>query len=177
MELTLKWLDMSGHEGPSRLAFAEHPVEIDRTLSFKRLATAKACAHWLALKGTRAMPSRSDVAPAALRDVLPKIALVDVPTGGASDYVIRLAGDAIQRVYGAISGRPLKDVMPAETTRRWSATFDEVIRMAVPLRFAGRVAFEGKSWLQYEAFLAPLGEGDRIVMLFGAIETWAAAQP
>lgn len=152
------------------------PLTIDLTVALTRPATIKAYQYWLSLKGGRAMPTRADITPAALREVLPQIALVDVPRPGepSTAYVTRLAGDAIQRVFGPITGRPLNEIVAPELLPRWIRSFEAARNAAAPVRVASRVSFQKKTWLQAEVLFAPLGEGGDITTLFAAIDIWPA---
>jgi hypothetical protein len=150
------------------------PFVIDRNLRFTRPTAAKALEYWRSVKGDRAMPSRADISPAALRSILPQIALVDVPAAGdpPTAYVVRLAGDAIVQVYGTLTGKPLDQILPPDILARWVACFDTVRTGAEPVGVTSRVSFQNKTWLQAEVFIAPLGQDDRVCMLFGTVDVW-----
>jgi hypothetical protein len=167
---------MKPEDGGKRPDSPLPPFVIDRSLSFTRPATIKALEYWRSRKGDRVMPSRADISPAALRGVLPQIALVDVPGAGdpPTAYVIRLAGDAIIQVYGPLTGKPIDQILPPAILERWIACFDAARTGAAPIRVASRVAYQGKSWLQGEVLLAPLGQDDRVTMLFAAMDIWPA---
>lgn len=154
------------------------PFVIDRNPHFTRPATAKALEYWRSVKGDRVMPSRADISPAALRGVLPQIALVDVPGAGdpPTSYVVRLAGDAIIQVYGSLTGKPLDQILPSDILSRWVACFDAARTAAVPIGVTSRVSFQNKTWLQAEVLLAPLGQEDRVCMLFAAVDIWPAEE-
>lgn len=154
------------------------PFVIDRDPKFTRPTAIKALEYWRARKGDRIMPSRADISPAALRGVLPQIALVDVPGAGdpPTGYVVRLAGDAIIQVYGSLTGKPLDQLLPADILMRWVACFDAARTAAAPIGVTSRVAFQNKTWLQAEVLLAPLGQDDRVCMLFAAVDIWPVAE-
>jgi hypothetical protein len=154
------------------------PFVIDKSLAFTRSATIKALEYWRSRKGDRAMPSRADISPAALRNVLPQIGLVDVPAAGdaPTHYVVRLAGDAITQVFGPLNGKAIDAHLPPEILERWVACFEAVRISAAPARITSRVVYQNKTWLQAEVLLAPLGQDDRVVMLFGAVDVWPADQ-
>lgn len=124
------------------------------------------------------MPSRADISPSALRSVLPQIALVDVPSAHdrPSAYVVRLAGEAIQQVFGPLTGRPIDEFLPQEVLERWIACFEATRTSAAPIRVTTpQVRYQGKTWLQSEVLLAPLGQDGKIFMLLAAVDTWPAA--
>ena len=151
---------------------------IDKSAAFTRPVTVKALDYWRSRKGNRAMPSRADISPAALRSLLPQIALVDVPGVGdrPSAYVVRLAGDAIHQVFGPLTGRPVDEFLPKDELERWIACFEAARTSAAPIRVTTpQVTYQGKTWLQSEVLLAPLGQDDRVLMLLAAVDTWPAS--
>jgi hypothetical protein len=152
---------------------------IDRSATFTRPATAKALEYWRSRKGDRAMPSRGDISPSALRGVLPQIALVDVPGPGdrSTAYTVRLAGEAVLQVFGPLTGKSIDEFLPPEILERWMACFEAARTSAAPVRAASRVAYQNKTWLQSEVLLAPLGQDGHVFMLFAAVETWPADEP
>src|ERR1700744_2260073 len=109
---------------------------IDESAAFTRPATIKALAYWRSQKGDRAMPSRSDISPSALRSVLPQIALVEIPAKGdrPAAYIIRLAGDAIHQVFGPLTGKPIDEFLPPDALSRWIACFAAVRTALAPVR-------------------------------------------
>jgi hypothetical protein len=167
---------MSSDDGAKRTGFELPPFVIDRSATFTRPATIQALEYWRSVKGDRAMPARADISPAALRGVLPQIGLVDLP--GPDDrptaYVIRLAGDAITRVFGTLTGKPIDQILPPHILERWIACFDAARADAAPVRAASRIAFQNKTWLQAEVLLAPLGQAGQVSMLFAAVDVWLA---
>jgi hypothetical protein len=42
--------------------------------------------------------------------------------------------------------------------------------------FAPQIAYQGKTWLQAEAFFAPLGQDGQVFMLLAAIDVWPRDQ-
>ena len=156
-----------------------HPFVIDTSAAFTRPTTIRALEYWRSRKGDRVMPSRADISPAALRSVLPQIALVDVPAAGdrPTAYVVRLAGDAIHQTFGPLTGKPVDEILPPEILERWIACFDAARTALAPVRVvAPQIAYQGKTWLQAEAFFAPLGQDGRVLMLLAAVDVWPRDQ-
>jgi len=137
------------------------PITIDPTVALTRPMTIKAYDYWQSARAGRAMPARKDIAPQAMRAFVGHVALVELR-----------AGARIEDAFGAITGRALPEFMPPRIEARWRMVMDKVIASAAPLRAASRVSFGGKTWLQAEVVLAPLGDGGTVSMLFGAIELW-----
>jgi hypothetical protein len=60
---------------------------------------------------------------------------------------------------------------------RWVSCFEAVKTSVAPIRVTTpQVSYQGKTWLQSEVLLAPLGQGGQILMLLAAVDTWPAAQ-
>ena len=167
---------MSSHAGP--LAHDNlPPVTIDRTLAATPRPVIKARDYWLALRGEREMPAREEILPRDMRDFLAHVGLVEAMQlpDGSEDYAMRLMGGRIEEVFGAISKKPICEVLPPAIAARWRAVFDEVRNHRQPLVLTGRVAHENLRHLKYELFAAPLGEGanDDVPMIFGVLDLWA----
>jgi hypothetical protein len=155
------------------------PIIHDPTLSFAHPALVKAFAYWNSRRRDRAMPRRADITPQGMRSFLPHVALVEVKTrpGNGPDYFVRLAGAAIEEVFGKRTGRPLTEDVPPELAVRWRAQFDAVVNSQKPLRATGRIAFENKTWLEAEILCAPLSEdGTQVGMVLLAFAA-AVAKP
>jgi hypothetical protein len=163
-------------DNATRAASQAPPYVIDKSAACTRPATIKALEYWRSRKGDKTMPSRADIAPSALRGVLPQIALVDLP--GKEEcptaYKVRLAGDAILQVFGPLTGKPVDEILPPETLARWIACFDAARMALAPVRVTSRVVYQNKTWLQAEVLLAPLGQDDQVVMLLAAVDVWPA---
>jgi hypothetical protein len=72
-------------------------------------AVRRARAHWQAMRGARALPSRADLDPADIRDLLPVTQLLDVIEGGA-DFRYRLIGTQVDALNGGFyTGRRLSE--------------------------------------------------------------------
>ena len=136
------------------------PIIHDATLSFVHPALVKAFAYWNSSRRERAMPGRADITPQGMRSFLPHVALVEVKPrpGNGPDYFVRLAGTAIEEVFGKRTGRPLTQDVPPELAVRWRAQFDAAVNSQKPLRATGRIAYENKTWLEAEILCAPLSE-------------------
>jgi len=153
------------------------PVTIDRSLALTRPATIKARDYWMGLRGTRAMPMRTEIAPRGMRDFLAYVGLVEVlpRAEGGFDYAIRLAGDKIMQLYGQIARRPITEFLEPRIAARWVRVWDEVRSQAAPLAVSGRIAHGGMHYLKYELFTAPLGQDAAVTHVFGVLDVWPVA--
>jgi hypothetical protein len=150
-------------------------IQIDRDLRFIHPAIQQAHAYWQTLRGDQSMPSRDAIDPVEMREFLPYVGLVEAAagSGGRMNYAIRLAGSHVEEVLTQISGRSLSQFLEPDIEERWRYVFDLALAEAAPVRLAGRVAFQRRTWLDSETLLAPLADRQHgTTMLFGAFAAW-----
>ena len=153
------------------------PIGLDASLAFEHPKTVAALAYWRSKLDGRRMPSRADVDPRQMRGFMPNIALVELrhAPDGSRDYFIRLAGTAIDQVFGPLAGHLIGEFLPPEIELRWRRMLDAARDAGAPIRTIGRVAFQAKHWLECETLIAPLGfDGRMVSMFFVAVATWEA---
>ncbi|HEX3675602.1 MAG TPA: PAS domain-containing protein [Rhizomicrobium sp.] len=152
------------------------PIVIDRTVALTREMTAKAYAYWKSVRGARAMPARKDMTLPGMREFLRHIAFVELRpmADGRTAFFVRLAGDKIENVFGSITGKTLNEFLPTALEARWRLVFEAALEARAPVRIASRVVFGGKEYLASEVLMAPLGDGERVTMLFAALDVWPA---
>ena len=153
------------------------PIAIDESLAFLHPATVQALAYWKSKLDGRLMPSRADIEPRQMRSFMPHIALIDLRNApdGSQDYFIRLAGTAIEQVFGRLTMRSISEFLPPEIEARWRGMLDAARDAVAPIRAVGRVAYQRKNWLECEVLIAPLSaDGETVSMLFVAVATWEA---
>lgn len=150
------------------------PNTFDATLSFAREPNILACGYWKSCCDGRAMPSRADLNPVAMKKFTPHIGLVEVrPQHNGITYFIRRAGMRWEEVYGAMTGKFITDFLPPHVVASWHEIFGEVLATKAPTRLISRVDFKNKRWLAVEQLIAPLGEQDDITMLFVSFVAWS----
>lgn len=155
------------------------PVVADSPSAFQHELTRSAFVYWSSLLDGRTMPSRADLSPSVMRKFLPSMGLAEPRTKacGGSDYFIRLEGTRLEQVYGPMTGKLLSEILEPAVEVRWRSAFDAAIASARPVRTFGRMAFQQKSWLEVESFIAPLGNDGRTVsMLMTVVATWEASK-
>ncbi|MGD0141776.1 MAG: PAS domain-containing protein [Rhizomicrobium sp.] len=153
------------------------PIAIDDSLSFSYPATRQALAYWKSLLDGRPMPSRADLEPRAMLGFMAHVCLIELRQApdGTRDYFVRLAGTAVEQLFGSLTGQSISEFLPAEIEARWRRLLDMAVDAAQPIRALGRVAFQRKLWLECETLIAPLGaDGKTISMLFVAMATGEA---
>jgi hypothetical protein len=127
--------------------------------------------YWLAKRGARSMPSRSDISPAQLKSQLPHILLADVIDGGA-DFRYRLVGTELGRFfYSEPSGKLMSEALVPfgeATIEATLASYRGVLARRAPVRITGAGAWLGQEPKLFDAYLAPLSDDDvTINMILG----------
>lgn len=136
------------------------PLVLDHEVALVHPMVIKVYEYWRACRGPRLMPERKDIAPKGMRSFLPHAGLIEARhIGQRFEYVTRLAGTAIEEVMGPITGKAFSDYLEPEVEARWRVTYDDVRQTRGPLSATGRMAFQGRHWLQIETFIGPLADG------------------
>jgi hypothetical protein len=157
---------------------AVSPYALDWALAFEQQANALACEYWQARRNGRLMPARADLDPVAMRKFSAHVGLIELRgPGNETDYFIRRSGSRLDEVYGPITGRSLRDFLPPRLLAVWHEMIGAVCRQLAPARIATRADFEGKTWLNVEMLLAPLGEDGKVNMIFLCFVAWPKETP
>ena len=116
-------------------AGAGEPFQLHDDLSFQRPVNAKALAYWRARAAGRAMPARADIDPVDMRGFIANVGLVDVLADGREtpEFRVRLAGTAVEEVFGPVTGKTLSELPPYFATR-WTDLFTTVAGHGAALR-------------------------------------------
>jgi len=151
-----------------RRAVSLPPIALDAELDFAHPELNEGLAYWRKKAAGRAMPCLSDIQPEEIPRLLPYLSLFEIRrSGGVSELFPRLAAPKMEEVFGPIHRRPLHTVLAPEILQRWEGATRTMIDMGVPLRGAGEVLHEGKSFIAAELLLAPLSlTGDEIGLIF-----------
>lgn len=144
------------------------PIALETRLDFEMTGVREGCAYWQAKAAGREMPLHADIRPEEIPRLLPYICLFDIRReGGGLDIFPRLAGAKFEEVFGPVHNRPLDTVLAPEIVERWNGAAKRVIDLRQPLRGAGEVLHEEKTFMRFELVLAPLSKtGGDLDMIF-----------
>ena len=135
-------------------------------------------AYWRSLCRDRLMPSRRDIDPAAIKDLLPNVFLVEV-LHGPPEFRFRLAGTQIRYEMGEeITGKTLDEI---DQDGRAGAIFEEyraAVDRGAPVLFREEYTRHDGKFVHYARLLCPLSDDGRAVsMLFGVLVATPLVRP
>jgi hypothetical protein len=153
---------------------AASPVTFDWELKFEKQANVLACEYWQSRCNGRPMPKRADLDPVAMKKFSPHVGLIELRPGpgGETGYFVRRSGSRLDEIYGPITGRSMGDFLPPPLMAAWRGMLEASCRKPAPVRIVTRVDFEGRTWLNVEMLLAPLGEDGKVNMIFLTFVAW-----
>lgn len=124
-----------------------------------RSAIVRVYDHWRSKMQGRLMPSRQDIVPSELRDVLPILQIYNVADQGNA-YSVRLLGTKIATAMGEdTTGQSFDGSSTAPLVTRMLAVIQRVVRLRRPLiASAERTAIEKMSFAPIESIFLPLSE-------------------
>jgi hypothetical protein len=137
------------------------PVYHDWSLTFEQATPREALSYWNECRGTRSMPRKADISVRGMKRFIANVSLVDVQANddGTLDYFVRLTGERVRELYGAIAHHKLSEFLPPDMEQRWRTALDLVRTAGRPLRVHGRMSYADHVWLYQETLLAPLSSG------------------
>jgi len=127
--------------------------------------------YWCSRCRGGAIPSRRDIDPLDIPDLLPNLFLLDV-IGDAEDFVFRLAGSLVEDAFSMpLRGRSIIEIQRAAGTPIPVAQHIEVARGGGPRYREGSVLVAGRDHWRTHRLLLPLSSDGRIVdvLIGGAI--------
>ncbi len=131
---------------------------------------AKLYRYWDRKRGTRAMPSRRDILPEEIPDLLGNLFMVDVVREEAQTrYRYRLVGTALTAIMDQELTGKFIDQMPFLYRKFALPAYREVQRVGRPT-YKETNAFEGWLVIRYKRLLLPLStDGEHIDIVLGGI--------
>ena len=115
---------------------------------------------WKRWCGARRMPTRADIAPDQLRDLLPFVAIF-AAAPDAADCRYELAGTMIETVQGrSLKGLTIRDTVgpgaPYAVTGI-ASIYAQVIASALPSFSRGSMSYQDRGYIEFDRLLLPLG--------------------
>ncbi len=121
--------------------------------------------YWLDMKGEREMPSRADLNPADITNLLPYIMLVDVEQQPRR-YRYRLVGTETVKAMGYdVTGQYLDELPLVE--KHVKIRSDWLVKEKSPYMFFDKLKWSNRSLLDYQTIALPLSaNGEDVTMFF-----------
>lgn len=128
-------------------------------------------AYWQTLGRDGRIPSRRDIDPVEIPDLLPNIFLLDV-VGDAEDFVFRLAGTLVEDAFSMpLRGKSITEIQRLAGTDVPVAHHIEVARGGGPRYREGKMRVAGREHWKIQRLLLPLASDGRAVdvLMGGAV--------
>jgi len=124
--------------------------------------------YWRSLRHNGGYPSRRDIDPLEIPDLLPNVFLLDV-IGDAQDFVFRLAGSLVEDAFSMpLKGKSIAEIQRAAGTPIPVAQHVEVARGGGPRYREGTMLVAGREHWKTQRLLLPLAsDGHTIDVLMG----------
>ena len=120
--------------------------------------------YWLSKRGERRAPSREDIAPEDIPDILPWVFLMET-VGERLRY--RLVGDGFRQIYGAkLIGAFVDEVDLDHITAAYIGEYAIVARDITPVVRQWKFRKNSGRYLDYERLILPLSRDDKTVDMF-----------
>jgi hypothetical protein len=134
----------------------------DPTLSFNDPQYHKLLSLWRNKTGNRSMPTRSDISPRDLKDMLRNIVLFQRDENEPSRFTWRIIGTGLTEVLGHHTGKTFEESVLPEYLSRWVECGNLILDGGQPLRFLGRVHIDGREYLDAEHLYVPLANDNDV---------------
>ncbi|PHZ85037.1 PAS domain-containing protein [Paremcibacter congregatus] len=116
--------------------------------------------YWCAKKGDRVMPSRSDIRPAEIVDLLPKVGLIDVEHAPRR-YRLRLLGTEVVLALGQeMTGKYLDEISPSGSGM---ARLNKLVEHKAGYYVTSQLDWMNRGFQKYQAVFLPLGDEKGVV--------------
>jgi hypothetical protein len=121
-------------------------------------------AYWNGKKGDRRVPSRADIAPEEITDILPWVLLME-RVGERIRY--RLVGDEFRQIYGdKLIGMYLDEIDLDHITAAYIEEYARAARDLVPVARKWTFTKNSGRHLDYERLILPLSPDDKTVNMY-----------
>jgi len=132
-------------------------INADPELQLQRPELVELLEYWKRKRDTRPFPSRGDISPREMIEVLPWLHMYDV-LGDGEEYLCRLGGTALSDLTGRTDSRDRSiSTLPYPVFVRLKQALDWVVQTRAPLRtYSPSTSIPGQDFQGNESCLAPL---------------------
>jgi hypothetical protein len=125
--------------------------------------------YWRRKAAGKAMPSRADLDPLEIPQLLPGVFLVDVVPGPPRRFRFRLVGTRIAELEGEMTGKFLDEFIPGSSGTAMGRQYEDAAEGRIGMRRETlRWHEHERQHINYDVLLLPLSrDGATIDMLFG----------
>jgi hypothetical protein len=117
--------------------------------------------YWRRCARSKPMPSRSDIDPVAIPQLLPGLSLMEV-RGGLDHLRYRLAGTRMRDIYGFdVTGRQIFELDLHNKYKYWRRVYSQVVFDGLPMQGAVKSPLAGRDHLVLIWLRLPLGSDER----------------
>lgn len=134
-------------------------MRADAGLAFDAASLLNAHCVWCEKANGRAMPSREDMSPRALKAFLTEVALHDVVyEEDRTRFRSRVTGTKLAQTHGSGRGQFIDEVVASPFRERWTAMLMLALDVGGPVRVTSPIEYQKRDYLQAEILCAPLGQ-------------------
>ena len=132
--------------------------------------------YWRSKSGTDRLPSRRDIDPSEIPDLLPHLLMIEVRENGA--FRCRLSGSAVAAGFGReLAGKSFDEAFTAEAAKRAARNCRRVAALGRPLIVHNTYAETKGKGLSASCLLLPLADANGVVgRILGGMRAHARAQ-
>ena len=140
-------------------------------LALRSTINRQALEYWIKIRGTRAMPSRADLDPLDIRQILPHVVLLDV-VSDPLDFRYRLIGTkVVSQLNNDHTGKWMSEIPHQKPPSTIWSSCETVVNQRLPM--TTQIPYEGrnKDFAVSEDIVMPLSaDGMNVTMLFVVID-------
>ena len=128
---------------------------------------------WNSIRKSRPMPSRDDLEPADIKDILPSLFMVDVGKG-STRFRYRLIGTYVSELTGRdMTGQPIDETTYGETAGFVASLFERAVQRRAPILVRGNAKWlSSSSWKTMAVLFLPLSrDGETVDIVLGGLNS------
>ena len=124
--------------------------------------------YWRRKAAGKGVPSRADIDPVEIAQLLRNVFLVDIVPGPPRRFRFRLVGTRIAEMEGEMTNRFLDEIVPSPSSTAMARQYEEAAEGRISVRHETLRWHTRDRHIDYDVLLLPLSrDGKTIDMLFG----------